>query len=78
METGEKYFCRECIDKKINVGLLNPLDFYYTEKFGKDWAYDTSIFQLGGKCTMCGNQDDNIPVLKHPEMEMFMVGRDND
>ena len=75
---AEKHFCRKCIDKKIKVELLNSLDFYYTEQFGKDWAYNTSLFKMGGKCTMCGVQNDRVQVLKHPQMEMFMVGREND
>lgn len=72
---AEKYFCNKCIDKKIRLGLLNPLDFYYTEHYGKDWAYNTDIFKIGGKCAMCGAQDDKVQVLKHPQMKMFMVGR---
>ncbi len=77
METGKKYFCRKCIDNKIKVELLNDLDFYYSELYGKDWAYRSDLFKMGGKCTMCGVQDDKVQVLKHPQMEMFMVGREN-
>jgi len=69
---AEKYFCNKCIAKKEKVGLVCPTEFCLKEHFGKDWAYNTDLFQPGGQCSLCGVQDDNIQVVRHPQMEMLV------